>query len=320
VQSLSSRDAVPALEVGDGSAEPAGTGPAWSRLLLVGALALAAVAGWLFAGSGHKPGRAVASSPAPPPQTVAVGPLTVSVDYAWRATGPPAGGWEQKLGDFQAFSVGHGLRLWLARAPASDWTLVPAALRRALPRPLGPARDTRVAGYPAWRYGPIAPAGGTYDLLVIPTTQGVLLVGCPTAARARTCQTGVQAIAGARALAPTLDLAARMALPTVVATLNAARASAGDALTAARGPLAQARAAASLARAQAAAAGRLQPLLAPGRDQAAAALRRSARAYAALRDALRAQNRHRYAAARAEAAAADAAAARRLRALAARGS
>jgi hypothetical protein len=159
------------------------------------------------------------------------------------------------------------------------------------------------------------------ELSVVPTTAGLLLVGC-TAPAAWTasmtgCAAGVLRIAGAGAAAPSPELAARWALPGALARLNAARRAGRAALHAARAPHGQARAARRIARAHRAARARLEPLLPPRSRDAIVALRRSTSAYDDLARAAAAADPGRYASAGARARRADAALRRALATLAA---
>jgi hypothetical protein len=283
------------------------------------ATALAAGAGWLFGSvlRGDHNG-----TPSPVAQRAAVGPVRLQLDGDWvpSAAGRDVAG--AGLDDLRAFAPARGLpaRVWIARAPASNPALVPAALTTRLAGRLGVPRRTTLAGAPAWSYAAVRLArGGSLELTVQPTSAGVLLVGCQASETwwntVAGCADGVLVADGARPLAPAADLAYRLHAHATLTRLDARRAHGGRALRRARSGRGQARIARRLAAAHAAAAASLRPLAphhgAPQR--VIAALRRSRAAYAAVARAAHRGSRRRYATARRRAARSDAALRRALR-------
>jgi hypothetical protein len=273
-------------------------------------IAIAAALGWMLGG------RLTAEPPvatAPNDQLASLGPLRFDVDGSWA---PVAATGRTGVRDVAVFAPVAGLpgRTWIARAPADDQTLVPAGIQARLARPLGTPQRAPVAGHAAWSYGTLPlRSGGSLELTVLPTTGGVVLVGCEAAtswwSTVAGCSRSVRAIGGATALKPAANLPFRAHVGKVVRVLNRKRLWAERALLRARTPGGQRAAALRLARAHRAAAAALAPLV-PKRGRAADVVRRlgtSAAAYHALGYAAGRHWRARYAAARKRAHRADAA-------------
>jgi hypothetical protein len=276
------------------------------------AIALAGTLGWMLGGrlTQEPPVQA-----APAERIASLGPLRFDLDGTWAPV--PAKGELARMGvrDLDVFAPVAGLpgRSWIARAPAHDRTLVPAGIRARLAQPLGAPQRATVAGHAAWSYGTLAlRSGGRLELTVLPSTAGMVLVGCEAANAwwntVAGCTRSVRALGGATALAPAADVAFRARVGNVVRVLNRKRLWAGRALRRARKPAGQRAAALRLARANRAAATALAPVV-PKRGHAADVVRRlgaSAAAYHALGYAAGRRWRSRYAAARKRAHRADA--------------
>jgi hypothetical protein len=288
--------------------------PRVRRLVLgatVGALVVAGALGWLLGGILHGDHTSPAGIS---DRLTPVGPMRVLVDGSWAPT--PAGkelAATTGLADLSAFSPLPGLpgQTWVAHAPLDGPTLLPAALRARVTKLPAPAK-VKLAGQAAWHYPAMTlRSGGLLEVTTLPTTAGVLLVGCEASATSWStvvgCGKGIRGVGGAAVLAPSSTLAFRERLKPVVAKLNARRASAGRALRRARHAHSQQAAARRLAVTHRAAAGALSPL-APAQGAARTAVRRlaaSAGAYGALATAAGRRDRRRYGRARAAARRAD---------------
>jgi hypothetical protein len=170
---------------------------------------------------------------------------------------------------------------------------VAAAIRTDLPAP----EDEVVSGLHLRAYRHMSLAGRVLDLHTLPTTRGLLVLAC-TAPPDGTqplggCLTGVEGlgVAGARPLAPTVDLAVRARAAGVVAALGVRETAGRAALHAARRAGRQAAAASRLAGAHAAAAAPLEPF-AKASPQAAALIRALHGTAAAYRSLAQAARRH----------------------------
>jgi hypothetical protein len=262
---------------------------------VAGAVLLAVAA---FAAAGWWLGEATRSAPPAPPPPASefrIGDVGVWVSGEWSAVDGPRGLWDLDAGTARAFAPTAGLsvRTVITVGPATDATMLPAPLRVRLGTPLPrPVRD-RVAGARAWTYrAPDADSDRErlIEVTVVPTTVGVLSVGCfaghASWNAARGCAGGIERLdlGGARVLAPTDGLAFRHRLPAVVERLDDRRIDLRRGLRRSRGPGRQAAAAVRLARVHDAAAATLAPF-APERGAPVAlmsALRRTARAYRGL--------------------------------------
>ena len=95
-------------------------------------------------------------------------------------------------------TAGLPVRARLIAGPPADASLVPAALRSQLPAVLPEPRRARLAGLPAWTYGPIDDGKRVLELTVAATAAGVLAVECSaspaTWSAALGCETGVRSI------------------------------------------------------------------------------------------------------------------------------
>ena len=282
--------AVP-LPVDTGGARFAGP----SRALLAGvaALAVACVAGWWLGGLTAAPERVDAAHP-----VVAVGDMQLELPAAWAPARPASGA---DAPDALTFALAPGLpgQVTIVSGAPADASLIPAALRTQLPEQLPPPRRTRLAGLPAWTYGPIRDDKRVIQVTLTPTTAGVLAVSCSASpeiwSAALGCETGVDSIASSAgaALTPAPDLAFRQRIPAAVRTLDGKRVAGRAALARGR----RVAASQSLARAHRATAAALAPFAAPGTTaETVAALHRVGAAYDAL---AKASGRARYIRARA---------------------
>jgi hypothetical protein len=271
----------------------------------LGALVIAGALGWLLGGILHGDNTAPAGIS---DRLTPIGSLRVIVDGSWAPT--PAGkelAATGGLSDLTAFSPLPGLpgRSWVAHAPLDGPTLVPAALGARVTKLPAPAK-VKLAGQAAWRYPAMKlRSGGLLEVTALPTTAGVLLVGCEASPTSWStvvgCGKGIRAVGGAPVLAPSSSLAFRERLKPVVAKLNARRTGAGHALRRARHARGQQAAARRLAGAHRAAADALSPL-APAQGAERTAVRQLAAsfgAYTALAKAAGRRDRRRYGRARA---------------------
>jgi hypothetical protein len=151
---------------------------------------LGAVAGHVATGDGEPPAT----------RTIHVGAAIVTVPAAWRVVNGPG----------TTLSNGHD-RMRVAFGTPADRSLVPPALRGETRS--GAPKPARLAGYRAWSYGGVT---------VLPSARGVLGVACTTAECVRAVRS--VAITGAAILTPAPDLALRLRAPSLLATLDAARA------------------------------------------------------------------------------------------------
>jgi hypothetical protein len=250
-------------------------------------VAIAGTAGWLLGGLLQEDGRAPASATE---RVARTGALRVLVDSSWTPAAPGRELAAAGLTELSAFAPVPGLpsRTWIAGAPVDGPTLVPASVRARVGTLPAPEKAT-LGGHPAWRYPAMElRSGGMLELTTLPTTAGMLLVGCEASKTSWTtvvgCSGSVRAVGGASVLPPASDLAFRERVKPVVTKLNARRTGAGRALRRAGRARGQQAAAKRLAAAHAAAAAALAPL-APASGpahRAVAQLTVSARAYRAL--------------------------------------
>jgi hypothetical protein len=257
--------------------------------LALAALLLALAAGWLVR-------SAVTDEPPPlppPPRSVDLGPVRAAVAGAWAPerlalAGVP--GLDERAGAAFAPAPGLPAHAVVTLAPIDDATLVPAALRSLLSRPLPAPRKAALLGVPAWRYGPQPlPGDRIMEVTVAPTTAGALAVACVSESTswvaASGCATGVKrlSIRDASWVAPSPDLALRAESEGVIASLDQRRIALRAKLRAAASPRAQRRIAGRLAVRYALAAAALDPLAAGDTGHAiVAALRAGSASYRAL--------------------------------------
>jgi hypothetical protein len=284
--------------------------PVVAALLVV---LVAAAIGWALGGQLTKepPVPAVPSE-----RLAALGPLHFDLDGAWTPVAAKGELADMRVRELRVFAPVAGLpgRTWIARAPATDRTLVPTSIRDRLAKPLGPPQKTIVAGHTAWSYGTLAlRSGEQLELTVLPTSAGMVLFGCEASkawwSTVTGCARSVRAVGGASTVLPSAALPFQHRIGKVVTVLNRKRRYAGRALLHAHTPAGQSAAALRIAAAHRAAAAALAPL-APKSGAPAALLRRlraSAAAYGALGHAAARHDRPRYAAARHRAHRADAA-------------
>ncbi len=268
-------------------------GPSRAVLAGVAALAVACVAGWWLGGVTAAPERVDAAQP-----IVAVGDMKLELPAAWAPARPASGADAPGTATF-ALAPGLPGRVTVVAGAPADASLIPAALRTQLPELLPPPRRARLAGLPAWTYGPIRDDKRVIQVTLTPTTAGVLAVSCSASPETWSavlgCEAGVGSIASSAgaALTPAPDLAFRQRVPAAVRTLDGKRVAGRAALARGR----RVAASQSLARAHRAAATTLAPLAVPGpTDATVAALRRVGAAYDAL---AKASGRARYIRARA---------------------
>jgi len=287
-------------------------------VIVVLAIAVAALAGWAVSDK-VAPERPTAA--APDLRVAEVGGFRLTVDGGWRPIAPPPEASAAGLSDAQAFLpvAGAPATAWIAQARTDDPSLVPAALRELVQGELPPRAKVRVAGRQAWAYRGLETGPGRLtNLTVAPAAGGVLVIGCSSPeswwAASSGCAAGIHSIAGATAVAPSSELAARDRLPEVVSKLNAERRDGRRALRAARRPQVQARAAQSLAAAHRSAVRRLSGVVAGGTvgHRVQIAFRRMVRSYDALAEAARNGWPRRYRMARADVRRAEGAARRAL--------
>ncbi len=265
-----------------------------SRALLSGvaALALTAVCGWWLGGAATAPDAAEAPQP-----IVVMSGMQLEIPATWTPARPAPGMDAPGMATF-APTAGLPVRARLIAGQPADASLIPAALRSQLPAELPAPRRARLAGLPAWTYGPINHGKRVLELTLAPTAAGVLAVECSaspaTWSAAIGCEAGIRSIGGSgnKAVAPAPDLAFRQRASAVFRALDGRRVAGRAAL--ARGH--RFAASGSLARAHRDAAAALAPFAAPGvTADAVAALRRTAGSYDAL---ARAARRARFIAAR----------------------
>jgi hypothetical protein len=249
-------------------------------------VALAALAGaWIGTLVGSRGGTARAAT-----RHVDVGAARLVVPGDWRAAPVRSAGIAgldpASTAVLEPYS-GAPSRTIVTVAPIDDASLLPRPLRAAAAVPLPPARPTRLAGLRAWLYAGLRMASGdrTMNVTVLPTTAGAIAVACVSpiawSPAGGQCASSVEAV-GLRAagtLTPSPDLALRLRLSPVVATLDAVRVRARAGLRHAATPATQARWARALARADRAAAVSLRPVAGAALLQALAG---TARAYERL--------------------------------------
>jgi hypothetical protein len=290
--------------------------PRSRRLVVIAALVATLVAGlggWALGGAINGPPAPV---DVPGDHLAAAGPLRLAVDGAWTPAKPTPELTGMRLADLSAYAPVAGLpgRTWIALTAIDGPTLVPAALRARLGQALPAPVKTKLAGHDAWAYRSLAVRGGNLlELTALPTSAGVLIVGCEAAkswwSTVASCARAVRAVGGGTPLEPSADLAFRQALGTTMGKLNAARAGAGRALRRAgraRGQQAAARRLADAHRAAAKALAGLAPASGPSR-RLVQSLSVSASVYHALARAAASKSRARYRPVRAKARKADAA-------------
>ena len=233
-----------------------------SRALLAGvaALALTAACGWWLGGAATAPDAAEAPQP-----IVVMGGMQLEIPATWTPARPAPGMDAPGMATF-APTAGLPVRARLIAGKPADASLVPAALRSQLPAVLPAPRRSRLAGLPAWTYGPIDDGKRVLELTLAPTAAGVLAVECSaspaTWSAAIGCEGGIRSIgsAGDNALAPAPDLAFRQRASAVFRALDGKRVAGRAALARGR----RVAASRSLARAHREAAAALAPLAAPG--------------------------------------------------------
>ena len=254
-----------------------------------GAVAVALLLAGVWAGGAVRP----AGPPPPSPtRTVAAGRATLRVPGDWR----PEAVRDARIADLASArtavlrpSSGQPARVVLTTQPVDHASLLPHALRSALAGPIPSPRRTSLLGRPAWLYAGLPTTDAQLmDVTLLPTTVGMLAIACVSPARvgqsAKDCAASVTwlSLPGARTLAPTPDLAFRLRLPAVLATLDRARVRDRAALRRALTRAAQARWARSLARAHREAAASLRLLAGPATGALLAALSDAASAYSGL--------------------------------------
>ena len=263
-----------------------------TRLAGLAVLAVASAGGWWLGGVARAPDPVAAP---PPPATVSR--IQVELPPAWTVAPAPPG---SAVRGSQSYAPVAGMpaRALLVSGLPADASLVPAALRAELPAQLPQPRRTKLAGRPAWTYGPIRDGARVMEVTVAPSTAAVLAVACSapteTWSAALGCEAGIRSIgpAGGDPLTPAPDLAFRRLAPGAIRKLDGKRVAGRAAL--ARGP--RPAVARNLAAAHRDAAAALAPLAATKSTTAAvAALRRTAGGYDQL---ARAAGRDRYLAAR----------------------
>jgi hypothetical protein len=259
-------------------------------IVALAAVLLALAAGWLVR-------SAVTPEPPPPPaapHSIDVGPVRAAVAGSWAPerfalAGIP--GLDERMTAVFAPTPGLPAHAIVTLAPIDDTTLVPAAIRSLLSRPLTSPRKSELLGVAAWRYGaqPL-PGDRIMEVTVAPTSAGALAVACvaasPSWVAASGCAAGLErmSIEGATWLAPSQDLALQAKAEGVVERLDSRRVALRAKLRAATTRRGQSRIAGRLAREYARAAVSLAPsapAAGPGR-RLVAALRDASASHRAL--------------------------------------
>jgi hypothetical protein len=271
----------------------------------MGALATA-VGGGVWAG--HVTAPEQGARPAAT-RVVRAGVATLVVPREWRTVSLRGTG----LADVQAGrtavlapSPGSSDRVIVTVAPAEDGSLVPQALRGLVPELGRGPRVTRLAGHRAWLYAalPGRNSDGAIDVTVLPSAAGVLGVACfspgSSSSAVADCASSIGSVSmgGATMFVPSQDLALRLRLPRVLATLDRARVHARDGLRRADTPSGQARLARGVAREHLAAADSLRPVAGGAGASLVDQLSVAARAYLALGRAANGRSASRFGAAR----------------------
>jgi hypothetical protein len=195
---------------------------------------------------GWRTGHANSTRPQPrPPSTQRLGPWRLVVPRDWSLVSareshvpgldPARALTYETLPGLPAHAV-------VVRGRATDRSLIPLVLRRVLDGLPGPPRPIRVAGYEGWAYASqLTRAGGmTLDVAVVPTTAGILGIGCTApselSAGTHSCAQVIERISFGRAVAlrPRPDLAFLLRLGSVLERLRSRRAQAYRALLGAR--------------------------------------------------------------------------------------
>ena len=259
-------------------------------VIAVASVLLALAAGWIVR-------SATTQEPPPPPpapRSVDLGLVRVAVGGSWAPArlalaGVP--GLDERTTAAFAPTPGLPAHAIVTLAPIEDATLVPAALRSLLSRPLPEPRKAQLLGAPAWTYGaqPL-PGDRIMEITVAPTSAGALAVACVSKSSswvaASGCAKGLKrmSIEDASWLAPSQDLALRAKAAGVIERLDSRRVAMRAKLRSAETPRAQSRIAGRLAREYALAASTLAPSApagGPGK-RLVAALRDSSATHRAL--------------------------------------
>jgi hypothetical protein len=258
-------------------------------LLAVGLfVVVAAITGLMFGGRFR-------GQPPPPAQQlvkpIAEAGVSVQLPTGWsRGGAAPLSGFHQPL---WLRSSGTGVTAAVELLPAASPTLLPAGLHATGAPSVLQLRPDHMA----WRYRLSRSDDVTEILFAVPTTKGIVTVGCldvtggaaETACRALAFSITVP---GSRRIEPNQRAAFFSRVPATVAQLQAARTTGLRAFDAATQPVAQAQAADGLARAHRAAAAELAPVSAqnePLAGETVRALGATAGAYSTLADAARAR-------------------------------
>jgi hypothetical protein len=260
-------------------------------VLAVGVL-VALASGWWAAGRAAAP---PAVSPDAPRAGVA-GPVHFRVASDWVPV-PRVPGVDGLPAASAAFTPAASLQAYaFVTFSATDGpSLLPRALRDLMPASLPKPSKTELLGLPAWRYGELSISRDRMlEVTVVPSTVGTMAVACVAPREnwvaALGCAGDLRQVTlpkDAAWLPPSADVAAREAIPGLVAALDGKRVALRARLGAARTRGGQSRLAARLASAYDTAALRLADL-SPGTGAAAAVLaelRANARSYARLGDA-----------------------------------
>jgi hypothetical protein len=230
---------------------------------------------------------------APTTRVVDAGPAQVVVPAAWEPAAPDAalaGPAREQLAVLSASAAAPTLAV-VTFGAAADRSLIPGAMRALVPLALlQQPRVGSLAGRPAWVYRALDTSGRrlVMDVTVLPTTAGVLAVGCAWPADfrggGRDCASSVKSVSvrGAATLTPSRSVALAAELPAAIAGLDHKRADGRAALSRARTPNAQAAAAHRLARQHLAAAEQLRTAFGTAARPLIAGLEDSGHAYAAL--------------------------------------
>lgn len=269
---------------------------------LAGATALAAVAGVAIGATvvgddgGTATSRAATAPPSAPPRIgLEHGPARIVLPAGWRPLRRHA-----SLPGLEAATAVQAPRSTVALdlRPPETPSLLPAKVAARFDGQVPAPVAARMAGRTAWRYElPARARGDRVAALVLPTTDGVITVACAAAAGAfaaarRECAEAMAALRleGAAALPPAPYAAARIALPAVMARLNADRRAGRRALARTRSPARRQAAALGVARAYRRAAATLRPLAGGRAVPLVGSLRALDGAYLALARASASQN------------------------------
>ena len=239
----------------------------------------------------------------PTTRIVHAGPALLTVPAVWQRSAPVEGLAPERTAVLSPAPGTAGSAL-ITFGPTDPRSLLPRELRAILHDPPPAPVAATLGGRPAVVYHDLRTGERLLDVTVLPTSAGVLAVGCSAPAECAGAVTAVS-VPGATALIPSPAVPLAAALPTAIARLDRETIAGRNDLGAARTPAAQAGAASRLAARQRAAADALRSGFGPAAQSVGAALDEGGRAYDALGAAARAGSPAAFAAARAKVRAAE---------------